>query len=465
MALSAPGIGSGLDIKGIVSQLMELEKKPLTKLTSQATDYQSKLSAFGQLKSQIANLQDQAAKLADSGNWDDMSLASSNTAAVSGSVKSTAQPTSFTVQVSQLAQAQATAAAVVPAGQALQAGSLRIDLGEWQGNVFHPGAAVAVNVTVQAGDTLSQLATKINAAGAGVSATVLRDASGERLLMRSNSTGVSQGFRVQTSGAPELAALAYNPPASGGMSLTQAALNTQATVNGVAVTSTNNKLDEAVPGVSLSFLQVTGSPVEISVKRDTSSVRSNITNLVSSYNALSNALKEMTKYEPGTKTAGTLQGDATAVGLQGMLRRMISGLGPEGSSFKRLSDVGIEFQLDGTLKVNDTKLNAALNKPDQLQTFFTQAASGAQPGGMAVRLETLAKGMLAANGAVGSRYASLQTALARNSKDVENMNDKIARTEQRLTAQYSRLDGQMASLSALSTYVSQQVTTWNNQKG
>ena len=103
--------------------------------------------------------------------------------------------------------------------------------------------------------------------------------------MRSTDTGVDTGFRVQASGDAALDALTYNPPATGGMARTQEALNTQATVNGVAVTSTNNKLEDAVPGVSLNFLQVTSGPVEVNVSADKAGARTNLNNLVESYNA------------------------------------------------------------------------------------------------------------------------------------------------------------------------------------
>ncbi|MDP3522022.1 MAG: flagellar filament capping protein FliD [Hydrogenophaga sp.] len=461
MAISAPGVGSGLDIKGIVSQLMELEKKPLTQLTTQATGFQAKLSAFGQLKSQMANLQDQAAKLANPVNWDGLSFSSSNTAAVSGSVNTaTAQASSFSVQVSQLAQAQAAATSVFAEGKTFGAGQLTIDLGSWSGNSFTAGSAAAVNIDITAGDDLADVVAKINASGAGVSATVLKDASGERMVLKSDATGVASAFRLRSSGASDLEDLRYNQAVAGaGMNRTQEALNTLATVNGVSVTSTNNTLTNAVPGVTLNFLQVTSGAVNVKVAQDTATLRGNITGLVQSYNALSAALREMTKYEPGTDTAGTLQGDSTATGLQGALRRLFSDRGPASSSFGRLSDMGLAFQLDGSLKVDEAKLTKALESPQELEDFFSNAA-----GGLAVRIEAFSKGMLGASGGVASRYTAIQNAIQRNTKDQARLSDKIERTEARLLAQYSRLDGTMASLNALSSYVNQQITSWNSQK-
>lgn len=479
MSISAPGIGSGLDIKGIVSQLVSLEKRPLEQLQSRASSLQTKLSAFGQLRSQLANLQDQAARLANPTTWGALTLTSSSNSAVSGTLRPGATETRFSVQVSQLAVAQAAASAPVEAGTKLGSGTLTISLGTWNSESaedpdspaspqFAPkSGSTAVKVDVNATDTLAQIAQKINAAGAGVSATVINDANGERLAIRSVETGQANGFRIQASNlgaGSQLANLAYDPQnASSGLSLTQSGQNTMARINGVDVESTDNRFNGVVTGVNLTVSSVTTSPVDVNVTQDKASIRTAINNLAESYNALSNALKEMTKYDPATKTAGSLQGDSTAVGLQAALRRVFSGLGPADASIKRLSDAGLEFQADGTLKVNPGKVNQALDNFDDLKTFFTAGgADGAN--GMAVRIRNFAQGMVNASGAVTTRNNALKTAIDSNQKEQERLNERVSRTEERLLAQYSRLDTQLAGLNALSAYVGQQVTAWNNQK-
>lgn len=479
MAISSPGIGSGLDVNSIVSQLVALEKKPLEQLQTTASSLQTKLSAFGQLKSQLANLQDQAAKLANTTTWGALALTSSNSA-VAGTLRTGATGTQFSVQVSQLATAQAAAGSPVAAGTKLGSGTLSISLGSWTG-VDHDNdsdtpdlqqfgqkaGSTSVNVSIAATDTLAQVAQKINAAGAGVSAAVVTDANGERLAIRSTETGSTNGFRIQVGNlgsGSTLDALTFDPEnTASGMTLTESGSNTLARINGVDVESTDNRFNGVVAGVNLTVSAVTTSPVNVAVTQDKASIRTAINNLAESYNALSNALKEMTKYDPATKVAGSLQGDSTAVGLQSALRRIFSGLGPADSSVKRLSDVGLEFQSDGTLKVNAGKVNQALDNYDDLKTFFT---AGGEDGanGMAVRIRNFAQGMVDASGTLTGRNNALKAAIDRNTKDQERLTERVERTESRLLAQYSRLDTQLASLTALSSYVAQQVTTWNNQK-
>lgn len=477
MAISSPGVGSGLDIKSIVSQLVALEQRPLTQLQTVASTTKAKLSAFGQLKSQFANLQDQASKLAGGTLWDGLSLSSSNNAAVSGALGTGATATRFNMEVSQLAQAQGTASTVVPTGTNLS-GRLTIALGTWTEAdtdndpqtatvpQFAPQSGqTAVNVDIAATDQLSDVVKKINEADAGVTATILKDASGERLLIRSNETGEANGFQIQTSNAgagSSIAQLGYNPQdGNTGMTLSQAALNTRATINGVAVSSTNNVFQDAVPGITLTANQVTTGPVEIRVSNDTAAMKSAITNLVSSYNALSGALATMTAVNPDGNTAGTLQGDGTVNNLQNMLRRAITG-SVAGGTFNTLSAVGVEFQKDGTLKINDAKLTEALKNPEALQAFF--AGSDGSPG-LGTRIRDLAQGLLGSTGAITSRTNALQSSLDRNAKEQDKIEERLSLTEQRLYAKYSRLDASLTQLNSLSAYVGQQVTSWNNQKG
>lgn len=461
MAVSSPGIGSGLDIQSIVSQLVKLEQRPLAKLQTDAANFQARLSAFGQLKSQIANLNDQAARLANPNTFTGLTLTSGKASAVSGRITSTAlaTPTQFTVGVSQLAQAQSTVSAPVTTGSDLS-GTLNISIGNPSDvGSFGPG----FTVDILDSDTLSDVARKINEAGAGVTATVLNDALGQRLLVRSTNTGADNGFRITATGTAALNDLAYDPFAPPtGTTLAQAGLNTAATINGVSISSANNTFDNIVPGITLTVSEVTAadSPVLITVAADKAAVRTAINNFVQSYNALNDALAEMTRYNPADKTAGTLQGDATAVGIQTALRRLLGGMGSAGSSFNYLSELGISFQTDGKLRVDNAKLDTALANPDEIRKYFAATDGGT---GLAVRLQTFAEGMLSASGVLTGKERSIKSSIDRNTREQERLADRVSRTEERLLAQYSRLDAQLAQLTALGNYVAQQVTMWNNQ--
>ena len=164
--ISSVGIGSGLDVKNIVSQLVALEKQPLTQLKAKAETVQAQVSAYGQIKSLVTALSDAVSGLASLTGWNGVKTTSSDSSAVSVSAIGGTSPTTFSVGVTSLAKAKATtSAAIAPAGAPVGQGTLKLSL----------ASGASVDIEVSAEDTVGSLASKINGAGAGVAATVLSD--------------------------------------------------------------------------------------------------------------------------------------------------------------------------------------------------------------------------------------------------------------------------------------------------
>jgi flagellar hook-associated protein 2 len=346
-----------------------------------------------------------------------------------------------------------------------------------------------VAITVTASDTVSTLASKINAAKAGVIATVFNDGTGDRLQLRSSGIGVASGFRIQVDDTSDsvntdnvgLSRFAYDPQvsaygmASSGIPATYAQ-DAKARINGIAVTSSSNTLSSNFAGVTISLSATTTtnynnvggtesrSPITMGVRDDVTPVVKNVQAFVTAYNALATSLASMTKYDAATKTPSIFQGDAAVIGLQSVLRNMLGSIST-GSAYQRLNDIGLERKLDGTLNINTTKLGAAANNGAELQKFFTQDNRNTLTNGFALKLSTLSKGVLASGGAVFNKAAALQKQLAQNGVEQTRVNDRAAAVEARLRKQYSALDAKMAGLSALNAYVAQQVTTWNKSTG
>jgi len=152
------------------------------------------------------------------------------------------------------------------------------------------------------------------------------------------------------------------------------------------------------------------------------------------------------------------------VGILTTLSRMVGAVGPSGTSFSRLSDVGIQIQPNGTLSINDTKLTAALANPSALQTFFGANSATPTATGMARRFYNFAFGANAADGNITTIRNSLQSQITQTNSDISNMNSRLSAYQTRLYAQYTALDTQMAGLNSMSSYISQQITSWNNGK-
>jgi len=469
--ISSPGIGSGIDVQSIVSQLVKLEKAPLTQLQAQASSIKTKLSSYGSVQSQVSALRDAAAKLSNSSGWNSVTGSSSNPAAIGVTVAAGAPATSLSMEVSQLAKAQSTASSAVPTGTTVGTGTLTIELGRWSGSSFTAGSGTPVNVTIDASeDTLADIAAKINNAEAGVSATVLRDASGERLLLRSKETGLENGFRItavdddgNNTDASGLSRLSFDGVSSTGTAQSQAAQNALATINGVSIETASNRLSDSLPGMTLQLNQVTSQPVEINVSTDLEAIRKNVTAFVDAYNSLNSNLVAATKYDAGTKTAGVLQGDSSAIGLQNALRSMmrsVSGSTP----FTRLADIGIEMQTDGRLNIDSTKFDAALSQPDQMKMLFTIETGNPATQGLGLKARTFSDGLLSIDGLVSSRKNALQKSLDRNDQEQDKVEERAARAETRYLAQYNAMDANVARLNGLSTFVSQQITLWNKSR-
>lgn len=462
-SITSTGVGSGLDVNTIVTSLMALEKRPLTQLQAQAGSLQTRLSAFGTLKSQLAAVGDMAAKLATPASWSTMRVDSGNSAAVSATAAAGAVPARHTVEVSQLAQSQVLASGPFAASTSVVGtGKLMLELGTTSGASFTPkSGSLPVFVTVDAGhNTLAGVRDAINAANAGVTATVVNDASGARLVLRGADGAASSvrltatdddGNNTDTAG---LSALAYDPAATAGagcnLTQTQAAQDANFKIDGIALTSATNTPSDALEGVTLTLSQVTTAPVSLNVAIETMAVRKNVNDFVNAYNGLNALLKQQTQADPSGKATGALQADSTAnsvlMQLRDLLHGTVSGLGSPAS----LSAAGIELQRDGSLTVNDAKLTPLLSTPGKLASLFSQAPSGSDTGsqGIALRFKSWAQGLTGDAGLLASRMDGIKRSTDDNQKQQDAMQDRLDRTESRLRAQYQQLDTQMSSLNS-----------------
>ncbi len=485
--ISSVGIGSGLDVKSIVSQLVALEKQPLKTLQAKASTFEAQVSAFAQIKSEFSALSDVAKRISAAGAWSARTASSSNTAAATITATSTTAATSFTLDVDALAQTQSVSSAQLATGQPVGSGTLTLQLGTWSGGgaSFTPAATGPVDVTVLATDTVADIAAKINTAGAGVVATAFFDGQQDRLVLTSKGTGEAAGFRMQVTdddaGLPSdeagLSRLAFDPEA-GAFGMAQASnpvqygQNAQARINGLAVTSATNTLENNIPGVTIKLLATTttgfGTPGEVrssatmGISEDVTVAVKNVSDFVTAYNALNKTLTELTKFDTATKTGALFQGDSSVVGLQTVLRNMAASVSQGGGAYQRLSDIGLERQLDGSMVINTTKLSVAANNGTALQGLFTTNDNNPLSNGFALKFDTLSSGVLASSGAVTNKAAALQREIQRNADAQEKVNERAAVVEARLNKQYSALDARMAQLTALNAFVAQQVTLWNN---
>jgi flagellar hook-associated protein 2 len=211
--------------------------------------------------------------------------------------------------------------------------------------------------------------------------------------------------------------------------------------------------------VTLQLSQLTTSTANITVSQDSATLQKNIQAFADAFTALNKTLADDTKYVPGGKS-GALQADGTTVGLQNALASVFDS-SSSGSTYSRLSEIGLERQTDGSLKVNTAKLNAAMQNMPNLQNLFTANNGNAQTNGFGLKVRDFAKGLLDATGTITTKTTAIQGAITRNQSDQDRVNQRADQVEAQLRKQYSDLDARMAEMQSLSSYVTAQLAQWN----
>lgn len=473
-ALTSLGIGSGVDLNTMLTQLVALERKPLEQMQSEASKLQTKVSSFGQIQSLVSRIQDAANKLkgtSGTGLWSQSIAKSANEQVVTAVGGSSAAAGSYAVSVTSLASAQTVSSATpfVDASALVGSGTLTLEVGTWNAGrtAFTAKAGTtAATITTTATDTVATLRDKINALGAGVTASIVSDANGTRLALRSSTTGAANGFRITAAdddGTPTndtgLSRIAYDPPGgTTGMLFGQAASNAVANVNGVAIDSATNEVSGVIEGLTLRLRGQSATPVDVDVSPDREAITEAVKGLATAYSDLAKFIGEQTKYDPTAKVGGPLQGDSAVGNVLSRLRGVINNTSGASAAFARLSDIGLELQRDGTLAVDSAKLDKALGNLDAVKKAFTNTDALVPANeGFARRFASLATELLAVDGSLTTRTAGLRKLITQNSEKQSRLEDRVERYQARLVQQFTAMDSNLARLNALNSYVTQQL--------
>lgn len=441
MAISGAGMLSGLPVDDLISSLMSIERQPLVTLQSKQSGFNAKLSAFGTLKSAVSTFQT-AVKNVSGDALAALTATSSKSETVGVSVAkgSGASAGSYAIEVSKLAQSDKLVSGVVVPGTKFTAAdsSMSISVGGKD--------PIALTLT---DTTLAGLSGAINKANAGVTATILNDGTGDRLVITGNDTGAANTVKITATGS-----LAQFDTTGGSMTKSQSAQNAEMTIDGIAVSKPSNTVTDAIKGVTLNLNQTNvGSPVKVSLAKDTTAVTNQINAFVDAYNTLATAVNKQTAYNATTKTGAVLNGDAGARSILTSIRAELGKAVSDSTGLKTLSDIGIAFQRDGTLK---------LEKPDKLknalETNFTGVSSlFGSSDGVATRLTKVTEEMLGSKGLFKTRTDGLNASISSMDKSMDRMELQLAQTEKRYRAQFTALDTMMTNMQNMSSYMTQQL--------
>lgn len=385
--ISSAGVGSGLDVNGIVSKLMAVEQQPIATLNKKEAAFQAKISAYGSLKSALSGFQGALLGLTNASSFKSITATPADSTIVTASASSIAVAGSYALDITQIAQAQK----LVATGQtsttaSIGNGTVTIDFGTISGGAFnavtgkYTGASFTSNgngtktLTIDASNnSLSGIRDAINAASLGVTATIINDGSGTpyRLSLSSGSMGQSNSMKISVAGDAALGdLLGQDPTGVQNMSEVVTAQNASFKVNGVTVSKTSNTVTDVIPGVTLNLLKPTTSTTSVTVAQDSAAVQTSVSSFVKAYNDLNTTLKNLSGYDAATKKGGVLQGDSTVLQLQAKVRSILNtSVSNTSGSLTNLSQIGVSFQRDGSLALDSAKLSSAIS------TNFSDIAS------------------------------------------------------------------------------------------
>jgi len=452
-SIISSGIGSGLDIAGIVQQLVVAEGQPVAaRITQKESQAQAKLSAFGSLKAALSDFRDKLDVMKNLDKFLVRRASSSNEDYFTVSADTDAVSSNYSLEVIQLAQAEKlTSGAFADSDAVVGTGTLTIQLGT---------EFVSINIDSE-NNSLAGIRDAINAEqnNPGIGASIVNADSGSYIILTAEKTGAANTITVtQSGGDGGLAALEYDPPTSTALTETVAAQDGLIRIDGLDVFSDTNTFDGAVQGVSISALQVTSVQEGLTVEDDGEATQVLVAEFVESYNALVQTLNSLSAYDADTEIASPLLGDATLRGIRDQIRRELSvAVSDIEADFSTLAEVGVETQLDGSLKLNSATLSEVLDGD-----FVKFGQLFANSDGFAVRLHSLVDGFLGTGGIIDTRTKGLSSSIEEFGDQRLALNERLASLETRLLRQFNALDSLLSELNSTSNFLNQQL---NNLPG
>jgi flagellar hook-associated protein 2 len=444
------GIGSGIDINGLVTQLVTAEGQATsTQLDAKEAKLQGKLSAFGSLQSAIATLKTALAPLKDLAKFQGRGVSVADPAILTASADSTAATGSYQIEVERLAAAaklQSTHFAT--ADTVVGTGTLTVNVGT---------SSIVLTID-SANNTLAKIRDAINGASAnpGVAASIITGVDGAHLVLTGTKTGAANAVTVtQTGGDGGLAPLVYDPlNAITNLTQVQAAIDSRVVIDGIAVESATNSVSTGVTGLTLNLVSQSAPDVTtaVNVSFDQTATRKAIDAFATAYNALVTGLKPLGSFDATSKIAGPLLGDSTLRDFLSAARRAINGNVNASSSLTNLSQVGISFAFDGTMSVDATKIGTALNGQfDSVGKLF------ASTDGVANRLDALLAQYTGSTGLIGARTQGLQSSISDIGAQRTRLQTRLDALSKRLHTQFNAMDTLVSQLRSTSTFLTQQL--------
>lgn len=468
MGLTTSGIFSGINTDDVVGKLMQVERQPLLKLQKKEADYQAKISGLGNLLSSLNGFKTAAAALKAT-NLLSMKANSGDSNIFTATAATGASPANHTIKISNLAAAQSIYSATFASTTDAVADLSSVATQKMQIQV---GAGAAFTITVDAtNNTLSGIKDAINKAKTDVTASIMNDGTGNRLVLSSTKTGTASKIVIKVDEnndgvfeeAPDdtdvagLSKLAFNATydvdgnVTGGiasMTQSQVAKNASLIVDGLTVTKSSNTITDVIEGVTLTLKKDSaGATVNLDVTKDIDGLKAKINLFVTTYNT---AMSQVKSLQGTSASRGVLMGDSTISSLKSTLTGTIV----TGYSNTSLARMGITHDTKAVLSFNTTTFDTefAANEANVLSALNAMATA------LETKLDTYIKS------AIPDKQKSYESSSKLLAKRQEEMLRRLDKVELELKKKFNSLDQRVQQLQGQGTYLAQNFAALNNSQ-
>lgn len=441
--ITAPGVGSGLDVNSIVTQLMALERRPLEALQRRQHQYEAQLSAYGQLKSALSSFQDTMDGLASTEAFKVFSASTSNEDALQVTAASTAPLGSYNVRVERLAGYHKMSSSEFSSADTFggAAGdSISVQIGA--------DSTHTITIDLSSAKTLEDIRDLINddVDNPGVSATVVNGNGGnQKLILTAEDSGAASAMTLSYGGNMNAASFGLQTVNDIGGDL--ALLDAQISVDGYTVTRSGNSISDVIQGVTLNLQQAQpGIDIQVNIDRDLDAAKESVQAFANAYNDLRSSIKNLRN--------GQLEADSTLLSIERGLLNIMNSPG-NGGVYNHLSEIGLTIQKDGNMSVKSTALENALNADfSAVADLFADAQNG-----YASRFESLTGLWLETGGLIESRTDGLDSRIEILEDRQIAMDRRLGQVESRYLRQFSALDSLVSQLQGTSNFLTSQLAS------
>ncbi len=453
--VSSTGLGSGIDINTLVSQLVSAEGQPAYNAIKRQQDAANgRLSGLGTLKSALSDFQSAVSKLKDGSVFTAHKATSSDETLLKVTTGTGAVAGSYSIEVSQLAKAQKSITSAEFANSSALVGSGKLS--------FSSGSGTSFTVIADASTTLTGLRDAINRASGNnfVSASIVNvdNAAGtgtiSKLVLTSKNTGTASSFTVADASDPALTDDGTGLSRFFTTRLTNQTIASDAKVkiDGQTATRSSNLMTDVLPGVTLDLQKAAvGTSVNVNVNLDTDAIKKTISDFVTAYNKLNNTTKDLGKYggnSDGTGN-GALIGDATLRYVKTQVRQSATNIvSSASSSYNSLAMIGIKVDKDGVMSLDSSKLGKALT--DNLQSVSDVFSS---TDGVATRLSSRLSQYLQSGGPLDSQQTSLKKQLSSLDDKKSDVQARLDNLQKVLQKQFTAMDVAVGQFNSTGSYL------------